>query len=67
MATQMEKLTVLLKEKWMSNYMMQQELRSSSADREARRLRKNPPKGYEMLQRQKDCAVRCLEYRLVPV
>lgn len=66
MTTQAEKLVRLLKENWMSNYQMQQELKSSSADREARRIRKEPPSGYYMAQRKKDCLVNCLEYRLVP-
>ena len=45
-------------------------LRSSSADREARRIRKNPPEGYVFKQRPKKIIVegqrKCLEYRLVP-
>lgn len=64
MATQTEKLILLLKNNWMSNFQMQQELKSSSADREARRIRKNPPEGYIMVQRVKACPVHCLEYKL---
>ena len=64
--TQQDKLIELLKKEYLSNFQMQQLLKSSSADREARRLRKNPPQGYMMVQRKKDCEVKCLEYRLVP-
>ena len=59
----------LLKMGWYSNYQLQMILRSSSADREARRIRKNPPEGYVFKQRPKKILVegqrKCLEYRLV--
>lgn len=59
----------LLKNGWYSNYQLQMILKSSSADREARRLRKNPPAGYVFKQRPKKIVMegqrRCLEYRLV--
>lgn len=64
--TQQNKLIELLKQEYLSNFQMQQLLKSSSADREARRLRKNPPEGYVMVQQKKDCEVKCLEYKLVP-
>ena len=60
-----EKLTECLKEQWLSNYQMQYLCKSSSADREARRIRENPPEDYHMEQRRKDCETRCLEFRLV--
>jgi len=63
---QRQQLIELLKKEYLSNFQMQQLLKSSSADREARRLRKNPPQGYVMVQRKKDCPVKCLEYKLVP-
>ena len=59
----------LLKTDWYSNYQLQMILRSSSADREARRIRKNPPDGYVFKQRPKKIVMegqrKCLEYRLV--
>lgn len=59
----------LLKNGWYSNYQLQMIMRSSSADREARRIRKNPPEGYVFKQRPKKILVegqrKCLEYRLV--
>lgn len=66
--TQEQKLTEVLKNKWMSSYQMQQELKSSSADRVMRRIRKNPPDGYTILQKRKDSPNGygiCLEYKLV--
>ena len=59
----------LLKTDWYSNYQLQMILRSSSAEREARRIRKNPPDGYVFKQRPKKIVMegqrKCLEYRLV--
>lgn len=59
----------LLKEGWYSNYQLQMILHSSSADREARRIRRNPPEGYVFKQRPKEIVVegqrKCLEYTLV--
>lgn len=60
-----EKLIDYLKEQWLSNYQMQQLCKSSSADREARKIRQNPPENYHMEQRRKDCDTYCLEYKLV--
>ena len=59
----------LLKERWYSNFQLQMALHSSSADREARRIRENPPEGYVFVQRPKKIVVKgqhkCLEYRLM--
>ena len=59
----------LLKEGWYSNFQLQMILHSSSADREARRVRENPPEGYVFVQRPKKIVVegqhKCLEYRLM--
>lgn len=66
--SQQETLIKLLKANWMSNFQIQQELKSSSADRVARKIRQNPPMGYKMIQRNKETSseyARCLEYRLV--
>lgn len=68
----MEKLTIkqkvenLLKQGWYSNYQINLEVKSSAGDREARRLRQNPPEGYVMKQRtkKKDGYNTCLEYKL---
>lgn len=68
--TQKEKLIELLKKNWMSSFQMQQAVMSSSADREMRRLRENPPEGYEIQQRPKKMPKGyrpCLEYKLVEV
>lgn len=58
----------LLKSGWYSNYQLQMEARSSSADRAARNIRQNPPAGYVFLQRSKEKVVEgqrpCLEYTL---
>lgn len=65
--TQEQRLIELLKKNWMSSYQMQQALCSSSADRVMRRIRKNPPKGYAIVQRNKNVPegyARCLEYKL---
>ena len=57
----------LLKEDWYSNFQICMKLKSASADREMRRLRENPPKGYIVVQRPKKIEGYrdCLEYRLV--
>ena len=64
-----EDVEQLLKESWYSNFQLQMNLRSSSADREARRIRENPPEGYVFVQRPKKIVVpgqhKCLEYRLM--
>lgn len=58
----------LLKSGWYSNYQLQMEAHSSSADRAARNIRKNPPAGYVFKQRPKEIVVEgqrpCLEYTL---
>ena len=66
--TQEQKLINLLKWQWMSSFQMQQELKSSSADRAMRRIRENPPQNYMVVSRQKkvDGYNTCLEYKLVP-
>lgn len=60
----------LLKSGWYSNFQLQMETHSSSADREARHIRQKPPEGYVFLQRPKEIVVDgqhpCLEYTLVP-
>lgn len=64
--TQRERIIELLQGGWYSNYQIQQEIKSSSADREARRIRECPPVGYTMVQRQKkiDGYNTCLEFHL---
>lgn len=58
-----------LKENWLSNYQVQQLVKSSSGDRTLRTIRENPPEGYVMEQRVKDVPgyTKCLEYHLVLV
>ena len=60
-----EKLIEHLKEQWLSNWNMQQLTKSSSGDRIGRAIRENPPEGYHMEQRRKDCDTYCLEFKLV--
>lgn len=69
MATQREQIIEWLKLKWLSNFQIQQIICSSSADREMRRVRKNPPEGYVMVQRPKKIEGynTCLEYHLQPI
>lgn len=64
-----KKLEYLLEKHWLSNYEMQQIIRSSSADREARKIRENPPVGFKMEQRPKKIEGYndCLEYHLQAV
>lgn len=58
----------LLKTGWYSNFQIQIGIHSSSADREARRIRNNPPEGYVFRQRIKqNSARRCYEYTLIKV
>lgn len=55
----------LLKKGWYSNFQMQMLIKSSSADREARHLRKHTPEGYVFKQRLKENSERrCYEYTL---
>lgn len=64
--TQEEKVIKLLKRGWFSNYQMQQQLKSSSADRAFRRVREKGLDGWEFKQRQKrNAPCKCLEYRIV--
>lgn len=64
--TQRERIIELLNKNWLSNFQIQQALKSSSADREVRRIRENPPDGYVVIKRIKEeSPVRCFEYRLV--
>lgn len=64
-----ERVIDLLKANWVTNFQVQQELKSSSADREVRRVRENPPIGYKVVSRPKKIAGYnpCLEFRLVEV
>lgn len=62
----------LLKGGWYSNFQINMYLKSSSADREMRRVRENPPKGYVIEQRKKKMSKLlgyrdCLEYTLKAV
>ena len=41
-------LVDLLKENWLSNYKIDQILRSASGQRRLREIRKNPPEGYKL-------------------
>lgn len=65
--TQRKLLTELLKKFWLSAFMMQQALQSSSADRIMRFIREEPPEGYSV--RQIDKKIEgyedCLQYKLV--
>lgn len=55
----------LLKTGWFSNFQMQMLIKSSFADREARKIRENPPEGYIFKQRIKENSERrCFEYTL---
>lgn len=68
--TMREQIINLLKNEWLTNFQVQQELKSSSADREVRRVRENPPTGYKVISRKKDMPKGynpCLEFRLVEV
>lgn len=64
---QREQVIELLKNSWMTNFQVQQELKSSSADREVRRVRENPPQGFKVISRTKKIEGYnpCLEFRLV--
>ena len=57
----------LLKNGWYSNFQINMELKSSSADRIMRFVRETPPEGYYVDQRKKDMPKEyrhCLEYTL---
>lgn len=64
--TVIKQVEELLKSGWYSNYQMNMIIRSSSADREMRRIRKNPPRGYYIVSRPKKIEGyrACLEYHL---
>ena len=65
--TQKSRVIELLKERWYSNFEIQQAVKSSSADRTLRTIRENPPVGYVVKQREKEVPVgynKCLEYKL---
>lgn len=57
----------LLKENWLSNTQLVLLTRHNSAERTARKIRRNPPEGYYMESRPKDCVTRCLEFKLEKV
>lgn len=66
--TKKEILEEALKKQWLSNFQMQLLVKSSSADRRAREIRKSPPKGFVMIQRRKelpDGYGYCNEYHLI--
>ena len=68
--TQRQFLEVALKKYWLSNYMIQQLVKSSSGDREMRRIRENPPENFIVVQRKKEQPKQynnCLEFKLVRV
>lgn len=67
--THKELITNALKKDWLSNYQVQQLVKSSSGDRTLRTIRENPPEGYVMEQRLKSIPgyAKCFEYRLVPI
>ena len=63
-----EQVEALLKTGWYSNFQMNMKIKSSSADREARRIRARGVEGYEFKQRPKKKLMQgqrpCLEYTL---
>lgn len=64
-----EKVLNLLKTGWYSNFQINLEVKSSSADRAMRKIRENPPEGWVIVQRNKllpDGYNPCLEYTLMP-
>ena len=67
--TVIKEVEELLKTGWYSNFQLQMAVKSSGADRAARKLRETPPEGYVFKQRPKEIVVegqrRCLEYSLV--
>lgn len=68
--TQRQFLEVALKKYWLSNYMIQQLVQSSSADREMRRIRQNPPQDFIIVQRKKKISKEynnCLEFKLIRI
>lgn len=54
-----------LKEGWYTGYEMCNEIKSSQALARISEVKKNPPKGWHVQERKKDCDTRCNEYRLV--
>ena len=64
--TQEQQVIKLLKKGWFSNFGMQQQLKSSSADRAFRRARVKGLDGWVFKQRpKKDAPTHCFEYRIV--
>ena len=53
MATIRQRVEEILKTGWVSNFQLNMILRTSSADREARRIKENPPAGYKFVTRKK--------------
>lgn len=65
-----EEVLNLLKNGWYSNFQINVECKSSSADRIMRMIRENPPEGFKIEQRKKEVPEkynRCLEYTLLPI
>lgn len=56
-----------IKKQWYSYFRINMEVKSSSADRELRNIRQNPPEGYKVIQRpfKMDGYRSCLEFKLV--
>lgn len=64
-----EKVLALLKTGWYSNFQINLECKSASADRAMRLIRENPPEGWKVAQRKKivpENYNNCLEYTLLP-
>ena len=64
MATIRQRVEEILKTGWFSNFQLNMILRTSSADREARRVRENPPAGYKFITRKKKIEARKKEVLL---
>lgn len=62
--TQQQWLIEALKIDWLTNFEAQALVKSSSGDRRLREIAENPPEGYRLQRRLKDCPVRCLEFHL---
>lgn len=67
--TMRERIIQLLKDNWMTNFQVIQEVKSGSADRTVRYIKENPPTGYKVVSRTKKVEGYnpCLEFRLVEV
>lgn len=70
-ATTLKKQVIeLLQSGWYSNFQINMIIKSSSADRAMREVRKNPPEGYIIVQRKKEVPEgygNCLEYTMQEV